>query len=124
MKISAFETQDINIDCIWNDSCSDLNVCSKDGDVNINCSGDNTCSDSIFCQDILSLNQICSGVNSCQTTPPTTMSPTIDPTLSPTALTFAPTTTSAVDEEGEDDSGSLSFMGYSVMLMLIALVNN
>ena len=83
------QTQQIDIDCISDTSCKNLNICSRDGDVNINCLGQNTCFNNIFCQDILILNQTCSGSNSCQTKSQT-MRPTIKPTLSLTVETFAP----------------------------------
>ena len=79
MDIFALNTQQIDINCTSDDSCRDLNVCSKDGKVDIHCLGEDSCRYGKFCQD-MSLNQTCTGLNSCKTKSPT-MSPTMEPTL-------------------------------------------
>ena len=85
----------MNIDCISKNSCADKNICSKDGDVKIHCLGENTCS----------------RLNSCLTQSPST------------SLSMEPTA-SVVQEVEADDSVSLVFVGYSIMLILMVSINN
>ena len=70
----AFQTQQIDINCISESSCIEYNICSEDGVVNIKCL-DGACYNGRVCEDIFLLNRTCSGSGSCLTETPT-MSPT------------------------------------------------